>query len=1632
MSGIDEKEKSGCSEKKSSNEMGSGTYEVIKNRLIGQGEELRTRVSKLNEVRRDVFGSIETKLLGSDRIITENNCIPRDMAPVGNNFIFGYNVHIGLKSKVLLSDVFSIYKYENKSFIKQGLELINNEEFINDFEELYTYYKNTFFAKFTVTDVYFYMIFQTGKSPFDIKVFKWAIEEDKLRYVDSRSDHEVRFQNRNELKFIKATRDDQRSGIHPHVSILDRVFVETIGGDLTIKVEDNTTTGKGIYSEVVEDKDQSLDDSEIYYADLEQITILKIKPYKEKDFRYFIFNNKLKTVIRVDSIKDTCVSLPTHHGIIFPCGYYLQNGEYKLFDVDCNSSVFDAKISSSNGEDFQYIFYNVESGVYLIYSYNIIEQKIDTPIICSGYSHFDNGEMIVFKHENEPRKNHMIQIWQTPYVGKNHVADGDHDSLLFKIGNKDIVLGMSDIRGVCKLISKGEGYQSIYVDIVRECERIIDSYFWLDKEEVFNLKEVLLGIKETSTFAIGEFEKVIRIKRQTKNQIEEVSIKSEELLKTLKYGTFEDIDDYVKGLGEIRKLRGDIAALKELKYTNLTLVEELDNKVKEKYDEFTTKCVEFLLDEKGLKPYESKVDLYNSQIEGIVKSTEGTKLLEKMDEASMELELLIDIISNFDIKDPTVTTEIIEKISSLFSLINNGKARVRGRVLDITKKEMSSQFNSQIKLLSQSVVNYLDISNTVEKCDEYLNKVMIMIQELEGKFAEFDEYVTLLGEKREELYNAFEGKKQYILDKTNKKILSLFSQGERILSGMENRIRGLNTVLEIQSYFATDILVEKVRDIIRGLNELSDNVKGDEISSRLKTLKEDGIRALNDRNELYVDGENIIRLGKHKFSVNKTPIDLSMVEKNNKLFYHITGTDFFDEVVNEEILKYKNVFSQSVVSENDEVYRGEYLAYLILEEYKDSLDELSLKSQNQLLEFVQKFMESRYDEGYTKGVHDRDATSILSGLLELDKKIDLLVYSNKSRSMARLFWNSLACDDDKEIIINRLKELVKVSKYFNTKINISSYTNYIKESMEKCFNKLTFLKGINLEESSEYLAFELIKGEEFVVSKEGKLLYDSFIKYLSEGNNLSEFKSSVDNSRNDLEGLYYFVLECVNSYFINYYKEEISKEVLIEVVIILMENSHDVGRVIYIDSNMKVTGLIGSHNNISSGEYVLNYNSFRNKLNNFKKEKVVEFQAFQNIKKKLLSSFREQIHLNEFKSNVLTSFVRNKLIDKVYLPLIGDNLAKQIGVVGDEKRTDLMGLLLLLSPPGYGKTTLIEYVANRIGLNLIKINGPALGNEVTSLDPDRAPNKGARDELNKLNISLKMGNNVLIYIDDIQHCSPEFLQKFISLCDGQRKIEGVYNGISQSYDLRGKKVCVVMAGNPYTESGEKFKIPDMLSNRADVYNLGDMLKESEEAFKLSYIENAVTSNEVLSKLSNSNPKDIYGLIKMAEGESRESVDLECDYSVDELNEYISVLEKLIYVRDIVLRVNMEYIYSAAQEDEFRKEPPFKLQGSYRNMNKISEKIIGVMNEEELFKRILISYENDAQTLTSGAEFNMLKWKEIISVITKDEKKRLEEIRAVYLKNKMVTGEDQVARAVFVLSALTENIEMIKDILGSKM
>ena len=432
------------------------------------------------------------------------------------------------------------------------------------------------------------------------------------------------------------------------------------------------------------------------------------------------------------------------------------------------------------------------------------------------------------------------------------------------------------------------------------------------------------------------------------------------------------------------------------------------------------------------------------------------------------------------------------------------------------------------------------------------------------------------------------------------------------------------------------------------------------------------------------------------------------------------------------------------------------------------------------------------------------------------------------------------------------------------------------------------------------------------------------------------------------------------------------------------------------------------------------------RLDRFRTVDAPAFRAHRNLRTEIGTRERKRLRIDELKPRVMSSFVRNRLIDQVYLPLVGANLAKQLGAAGANKRTDQMGMLLLVSPPGYGKTTLMEYVAARLGLAFVKVNGPALGHKVTSLDPADAPNATARQEIEKVSLALEMGTNVMLYLDDIQHTSPELLQKFISLCDAQRKIEGVWRGVTRTYDLRGKKLCVVMAGNPYTESGETFRIPDMLANRADVYNLGDVLTGKGDDFALSFLENALTSNATIAPLATRSLDDTYKIIRIARGEPVPTTELSYGYSAVELAEITTVIKHLFVVQKTLLKVNQEYIRSAAQADAFRTEPPFKLQGSYRNMNKIAEKVVAAMTPQELDALVADHYQSESQTLTTAAEQNLLKLGELRGRMTPVQAKRWEEIKLEYQRQRRMGGsaDDPVARLVGTISGLGSDLKSL--------
>ena len=1610
----------------------SSTYEIIRNRLTNSGKELRSRLDQLNEARKAVFGSIDTALLSTERITTEHNCIARDLLTIGNRILLGYNIHFGLKSETDLQDVFAVYRHDEQTFHSESLDLISDSQFEKDVKDLFRYYKNAVFAKFAVRGPHLYMVFRVGKSVSEIKTFKWVIEKQtSLRYVGNRSDHEFNYPAQHGFEWKRTHRDLHQSGEHPHISIEDRVFVETVGGDLTIKVENNTSSGEGIYAEDVDNKDQTLDDAEIYYAIVGNIILLKIRPYQEQDFRYIIFNEKLQEARRLDSIKDACVLLPDDHGLIFSNGYYLQTGEHKTFENNLQDMLFERVVTAPNGEDYLYVFYNRESGVYVLLPYNLIRQQVDTPIICSGLALFEAGELLCFKSQDEPQKHHAIQIWQTPYVGEDFVPHTQDGSFLGKIGNKDIVRGMADCHEILNLIHRDDSYAGLYIDLVKLSGDTIDSYFWINRADTFNLAEVLNGVKAAATAAIDEFDKVVRVRQNTTEQTQQTRSRTKEILQQIRQRRFDHIEDFVASLGDLRGVRGDIISLRDLRYVDLSLTEKLETEVSEQTERLSRKCVEFLLRPESLQPYDQKVRDEQSQIDALTKVTDAKQLEEDIAKSASELEMLIEIVSNLKIDDATHRTTIIDNISAIFSTVNQARAVLKKKIKELASVEGVAEFNSQMKLTNQAVVNYLDICDSPEKCEEFLTKVMIQLEELEGRFAEFDEFILQLTEKREEVYNAFESRKLALVESRNKRANSLMSAAERVLKGIQTRVASFETINDINGYFASDLMIEKVRDIIEQLRDLDDSVKVDDIQSRLKTIREDAVRQLKDRSELFVEGENTIRLGSHLFSVNVQALDLTTVMRNGEMCLHLTGTNFFESITDERLLSMDDVSTQEVPSENRHVYRGEYLAYQMLRslgvEDMPTAAKLLKFTDEERLAFVQKFMGPRYSESYTKGVHDADAANMLTSLVRMQQKIGLLKFHARARSLASLYWHTFGDRKSKALMTARLAGVGAVVRVFNDVEGKADYISEISFWLTEFVDESRLFGDEYVSEAAEYLFAELTSGGQFAVGAVAHRLAEEFRTHLKRNKFDSVFDESVNAVKSDSASCFVLLRNWVQAFVTNQDDARL-KDYVDEIALILMPGKPDGKQFIDGQVDEELPGIVGSHSVIDGGTYHLNYNRFTHRLDHFSRVVVPRFNEYVALKREIVESHREEMRLDEFRPRVLTSFVRNRLLNEVYLPLIGDNLAKQIGSAGEGKRTDLMGLLLLVSPPGYGKTTLMEYIANRLGLIFMKINGPSLGHNVTSLDPTETTNAGAREEVEKLNLALEMGDNVMIYLDDIQHTNPEFLQKFISLCDAQRKIEGVYKGRSRTYDLRGRKVAVVMAGNPYTESGEKFQIPDMLSNRADIYNLGEIIGDTSDAFEMSYLENSLTSNPVLSKLASRSQKDVYAIIAMANNEPRDGIELEGSYSLEEINELVSTMQKLMRVRDVILTVNKEYIRSAAQSDDYRTEPSFKLQGSYRNMNRIAEKVVSVMNDKELTALIVSNYENDAQTLTSGTEANLLKFKELTGLATDEEKERWDDIKRTFRQNVKMRGissDDKTGQVIAQLGVLSDGLDSIR-------
>ena len=1591
-------------------------YDLIRRRLLEHVGRLEDSTNALNKDREAAFGTTNLEVLSRVRVRTEHNCVPRDIVRVGERILFGYNVFIGLKRETAVEDVFAAYTFqENDGKFEivpdTNCEFLQDESFLRDFRDLYAYYSAAHLARMQVIGPNLYVTFRIGDSPDDIRVFHWQIGVNgQVKYVDDRAERAVPKPPAHQFTWTRCGREQIKQSSHPAYSLDDTIFVEITNGCLVFKVEDNTEAGTTVLSEPLEESNQTLNDLNVSYVIQSGLMIIGVLPYGEADTRYYTFDSLTQNLERHDEIGIGVRELPEDHGVIFPGGYVLTGGASRRFEDDVEGLGFSRQINSPNGEDVLYVFYEREAGRYGLYAYNLIYKTLQNPIYAHGYSLFQDGTLIVFRSEtDEPTRSHPMQVWRTSFADEDQIQQNQNDGPLIRIGNSELVRGVSDLFAIVQTARSEKATIAGYTSLIANCRRLKDSYYWLGESDFSEIGQQLEQISSTAELVLDEFEKVAQIRAHANQALQDAEERQQQLTREVVSSDWHHARDYVRALGALRKQRGHLMTVLELRYIDRERVQLLEQEVIKVHDKLAEDTVDFLLRDDALEPYRAQLNELTEAIPKATNSVDLNPIDTDLSDLSAELDLITEVLGSLTVDDATRRTSILESISELFASLNAAKAKTRNAASSLGSGEAKAEFAAQFTLFSQSATNALAQAITPDECDNQYARLIVALEELEGRFGIYDEFLPDIIAKREEVQDAFDAHRQGLLDARQRRAQKLFEAADRILDGISRRTARAADINELNTYFTTDTMVVKLKDTIGVLRSLDDSVKADDLQSRLKSAQDNAVRALRDKTDIYENEGALIRLGRHRFTVNQQPLELTIIPGDDAMHAHLTGTGYSEKIGDAELLEFQDQWRRTLISETETIYRGEYLAFTIFQEAeagatltRDELQAALLDDQT-AAKLVRKRAADRYREAFEKGVHDHDAVKILQAIVPRIDELGLLTYGAPERALALLFWKSVENQQDKLSWRARANTAALLAKLYPGKAPYERLLQEIAQAISTFLGKSDLRLQANISQAATYLASELSgEDQKFTVSQRAHDLMELLKSHLRDQGAEKSFMYSVDNAP-DIGTRFHVAYQWLSAIAEDKRPEWLRAAPEAAALMLMPGNFNHKTK--STDPNLSVSDLLGQHPRIQDGKINIVIDEFISRIAYHHDQDVPRFEQFQKVRHKVSQRLKSELNLGAFIARPLSSFVRNKLIDDAYLPMIGDNLAKQLGAADDAKRTDLMGMLMLISPPGYGKTTLMEYVADRLGLIFVKVNGPALGHSVVSVDPSQAPNATARQELEKLNLAFEMGNNVMLYVDDIQHTNPEFLQKFISLCDGTRRIEGVWRGEPKTYDLRGRRFCVIMAGNPYTESGDMFQIPDMLANRADVYNLGDVLSGKDEAFALSYIENSLTSNPTLAPLATRDMGDVYRFIDRAAGRSVPSSDFTHAYSTAEASEIVSVLQKMLEVQKVILAVNQEYIRSAATHDSYRTEPPFKLQGSYRNMNKLAEKILPIMNDDEIQSLIDDHYVGESQLLTSEAEFNMLRLAELRERITEEQAQRLAEIRSGFQRNQSMGGED---------------------------
>ncbi|MFJ3215711.1 DNA repair ATPase [Kitasatospora sp. NPDC086801] len=1588
----------------------AGTYEVLRDRIARSAAELADRAQALNARRVEEFGGGELRLAGTGRLTTGRACLPQDLTAAGGLLLLGARPGTaadaaasvsgsasgsadapaeGSPGAGLLGEVLSVHHPDlTPAPAPAEGTLLDDPRLRQDLADLHRYFRDARLERLRPVGGRLLAVFRTGPAAADVRVLRWRLADDLAddrppAYQDGRGERDHTPADGQQLAWTALTRDDQlpaAPGSPPRADLGGELRLGVDGGRLTIAAPD----GRELHHEPLAEALQTLADAQIAHARLGTLLLVRVRPYQEETVRHLVCHLPTGRVTRIDALGQACLRLPADQGLAFPGGCHLADGTVRRYDQPVDGLAYERTLVSPNGEDVLYEFRSPVDGRALLQPYNSVRQEAAAPLPCQGYALLADGTLIALRPaEDGPTRLHPVQLWQTPFTSERHAAaQPPGTGPLARIGNADLVRGLADCLSLARLATAGADTPAGHQAVLAACTRTADRHHWLGQPDLGDLAAPLAEIRDTARQVIAEYEAVAELTAHAARQTEQAAEHVEGLLRTARGETLADAAEWVDRLAGLRRAQGRVEALRDLPRADHARIDALAAHLAEGLAEAAARAVGHLAEPEAFAPHRRRAGELADRCAALATAAEAAPLGLQLSEQSEALQTVSELVGTLDLADATTRTAILDRLADVLGLLNRARAALTVRRRDLRTREAAAEFAAETALLAQATTAALAAADTPEACDDQLGRLLLRIEQLETRFADADPALNdQLADRRTAIHDALTARRQHLLEERARRADRIAASAERILDTLHRRLTALDTAAEIDAALAADPTAVKLRDLAAQLTALGDRVRAEELTGRLRAARSRAHRARRDRAELAGDGPGTLRLGRHLFAVTTQRPELTLTPWRGRPAFTLTGTDYRSPVTDPAFAATERYWGRPLPSETPALYRAEYLAAsLLLAAEPDGLD--ALRAERDLLDFVRRAAEQRPDEGYQRGVHDHDAALLLRALLELHAEAGLLRHPAGARAAAQLYWAYGADERQRLVWHTRARSLALARQAFGAAPAPAALAalDALADELSSAVAEFTPCP----QPAGAYLAAELAAATPtFAYAPGAAALLDKF-HAAPESAGLTEALAALPAEPALLPARRQLAQAWLESSAIDADPGDLAEAAAALLCPSLPRRAADGA------AATRLTGLRGDHPRLAGGALDLRLDELLARVQEFAATDAPEYRAYQRLRADLLTAEHTRLRLDQYRPAPLNGFVRNRLIDQVYLPLVGDNLAKQLGTADAGGPVDRSGLLLLVSPPGYGKTTLVEYLAERLGLLLVTVSGPALGHRVTSLDPAEAPDATSRREIEKLNFALHAGDNVLLYLDDVQHTSPELLQRFIPLCDAQRRIDGVWDGEAREWDLRGKRFAVVMAANPYTESGRLFRLPDMLANRADVWNLGDVIAGRDDLFALSFVENALPANPHLAPLATADRADLDTLLARAAGTP--GGPLTGAWPAAEVERMTAVLAGLLHLRTTVLAVNRAYLASAAQDDRTRTEPPFLLQGSYRNLAKLAQRLDPALTRPELDALLTDHYRAEAQPLGADAEAQLLKLAELRGGLTPAQAARWEELK----------------------------------------